>query len=72
MGLEAAKYCDIIILVGKNRSRPLRDGVEAAEFDSNNVYVVSSFKEAMAVFTPLADSNTVILLENDLPDNYLN
>lgn len=72
LGLEAAKYCDIIILVGKNRSRPLRDGVEAADFDSKNVYVVSSFKEAMAVFTPLADSNTVILLENDLPDNYLN
>lgn len=72
LGREAAKYCDRIILVGKNRSKPLRDGVLETDFNTDNLYVVSSFKEAMEIYTPLADENSVVLLENDLPDNYLN
>ena len=72
LGLEAAKVCDIIILVGKNRSKPLRDGVLSTDFNPDNLYVVSSFKEAMEIYTQIADSRNVVLLENDLPDNYLN
>ena len=72
LGLEAAKYCDIIILVGQNRSKPMTDALNTTDFNKDNVYVVSSFKEAMEIYTPLADKNSVVLLENDLPDNYLN
>ncbi|MCQ2441009.1 MAG: UDP-N-acetylmuramoyl-tripeptide--D-alanyl-D-alanine ligase [Clostridia bacterium] len=72
LGLAAAKYCDIIILVGKNRSKPMRDAISTTDFDKNNVYVVSSFKEGMEIYLPLADKNSVLLIENDLPDNYLN
>lgn len=72
LGLEAAKYCDIIILVGKNRSKPMADAVGSTNFNKENLHIVSSFKEAMSVYSPLADSNTVVLFENDLPDNYLN
>lgn len=72
LGLAAAEHCDIIILVGQNRSKPMLDAINTTQFDKNNVYVVSSFKEAMAVYTPLANKDSVVLLENDLPDNYLN
>lgn len=72
LGLAAAKYCDIIILVGKNRSKPMRDAISTTDFDKNNVYVVSSFKEGMEIYLPFADKNSVLLIENDLPDNYLN
>lgn len=72
LGLEAAKYCDIIILVGKNRSKPLFDAISSTDFNKENVYVVSSFKEAMEIYTPMANKQSVVLLENDLPDNYLN
>lgn len=72
LGLEAAKYCDIIVLVGKNRSKPMLSAVQESGFNRDNVYVVSSFREAMEVCAPLSDKDTVILLENDLPDNYLN
>ena len=72
LGLEAAKKCDIIILVGLNRSKPLRDGAESVAFNPDNLYVVKSFKEAMEIYSKIADKNTVVLLENDLPDNYLN
>ncbi|MCQ2455662.1 MAG: UDP-N-acetylmuramoyl-tripeptide--D-alanyl-D-alanine ligase [Clostridia bacterium] len=72
LGLEATKYCDIIILVGKKRSKPMMDAINNTDFNKDNVYVVSSFKEAMGVYTPLCDKMSVCLLENDLPDNYLN
>ena len=72
LGLEAAKICDIIIFVGKNRSKPMVDAVNTTEFDKTNMFVAQSFKEAMEIYLSFADSNTVLLIENDLPDNYLN
>lgn len=71
LGAEAAKYADKIILVGENRSKPLRDGVLSTDFDKNNLFVVKSFKEAMALYMSYVTSESVVLLENDLPDNYL-
>lgn len=72
LGVEAAKLCDIIILVGLNRSKPLKDGANSVNFPPDKLFVVSSFKEAMEVYGGIADKNTAVLLENDLPDNYLN
>lgn len=72
LGLEAAGICDIIILVGKNRSKPLADGVNSTDFNKENLFIANSFMEAMEIYSRFADSNTVLLIENDLPDNYLN
>ena len=72
LGAAAAEKCDIIILVGKNRSKPIRVGAESKGFPHEYLFTASSFKEAMQIYTPMADSGTVVLFENDLPDNYLN
>ncbi len=72
LGVACANICDTVILVGLNRSKPLVDGVKSTKFSEENLHIVASFKEAMEVYSKIADSNTVVLLENDLPDNYLN
>ena len=72
LGLEAAKICDIIIFVGKNRSKPMVDAVNTTEFNKANMFIAQSFKEAMEIYSKFANNNTVLLVENDLPDNYLN
>lgn len=72
LGLECAKICDIIIFVGKNRSKPLVDAVNTTDFNKENMFVASSFMEASGIYSRFADKNTVVLIENDLPDNYLN
>ena len=72
LGLEAAKKCDIIILVGKNRSKPLLEGAKSINFSNDNIFIAESFMDAMNIYSRFADKNTVVLLENDLPDNYLN
>ena len=71
LGKKAAEKCDVIILVGKNRSKPMQDAVNDSDFNKENLHVVSSFKEAMEIYSAIADNNTVVLFENDLPDNYL-
>ena len=72
LGLEAAKICDIIIFVGINRSAPLKEGAMSQNFPEDKLFVAASFKKAMEIYSGFADKNTVVLLENDLPDNYLN
>ncbi len=71
LGKEAALNCDKIILVGTNRSKPLADAVRDSDFNQENLYIAASFKEAMDIYKGFADSNTAVLFENDLPDNYL-
>ena len=57
--------------MGKKLSAPLSDAVNSPGFDNAKLFVASSFKEAMEIYGGFADKNTVVLLENDLPDNYL-
>ncbi len=71
LGLAAAEKCDIIVLVGKQRSVPLCDAINTTEFCKDNLFVVSSFAEAMEKLRTITNENTVVLFENDLPDNYL-
>lgn len=71
LGKAAAKVCDKIIFVGLKRSEPLAEGVKETTFNPDNMYIAASFKEAMEIYSQFADNNTVVLLENDLPDNYL-
>ncbi len=71
LGLETARLCDIIIFVGEKRSKPMVDAVNTTDFDKSKMFVAKSFMEAMEIYSRFADSNTVLLIENDLPDNYL-
>lgn len=70
-GLACAKVCDTIILVGSRYSAPIKEAVLSTEFDTESLYCTNSFAEALEIFGPTADENSVCLLENDLPDNYL-
>lgn len=70
LGKEAAKYCDDIIFVGVKRAIPLKQGAEDAKFSPSHLIVAESFKDAMEHLKNMTDRNTVVLFENDLPDNY--
>ncbi len=70
-GQEAAKACDYIVLVGKNQTVPIYNGIKEAGYDMNNVYVADGLNEALAkVQEYRTDKKKIVLLENDLPDNY--
>ena len=48
------------------------DAQFAIDFDKNKMFVAESFMAAYEIFKKFANSDTVLLIENDLPDNYLN
>lgn len=70
LGNEAAKQCDDIILVGVKRAVPMQDAINKTDFNKSRVVVVQTFKQAMELLRNMTDRNTVVLFENDLPDNY--
>lgn len=70
LGLEAAQNADVIILVGEKRSIPIKEGVLEGGFSQENLYIAKTFSDAVEIFKPMCDKNTVVIFENDLPDNY--
>ncbi|MBR6385451.1 MAG: UDP-N-acetylmuramoyl-tripeptide--D-alanyl-D-alanine ligase [Ruminococcus sp.] len=70
-GQEAAKACDYIVLVGKNQTVPIYNGIKDAGYNMDNVYVADNLNDALAKVQAYQTSKKkVVLLENDLPDNY--
>lgn len=61
---------DLVILVGRKRTAPIREGILSEGFDSNRIRVVDSLFEANEIVQEYADEGDVILYENDLPDTY--
>ncbi len=70
-GQEAAKACDYIVLVGKNQTVPIYNGIKDSGYNMEQVYVANNLNDALAkVQAYHTDRKKIVLLENDLPDNY--
>ena len=71
LGKEATKHSDFIILVGKKQAGPMFDGIKEAKYPEAQTMIAKNLDEAIKKMYELMDKDTVVLLENDLPDNYL-
>ncbi len=69
-GRYIADVCDYVILVGKNRTKPIYEGIFEKDFNKDNVFVVGSLNEATIVLQKIVRSKDIVLFENDLPDTY--
>jgi len=58
------------VLVGEQRSRPIRAGLTAADFPDDRIHVVANSSEAGALLAKTTRRGDVVLFENDLPDLY--
>lgn len=67
LGEQAEASADFIILVGEKQAENILKGIKSKE----KVYVAKDLNDALAKMQEISDNNTVTLLENDLPDNYL-
>ena len=70
-GEEATKYCDYIILVGEKQAIDLNEGINNMNYPKEKVYIAKDINDAFKKLGEFDVKNTVALLENDLPDNYL-
>lgn len=71
-GVQAAAACDYIVLVGPRQTEPIAEGVRSAGFPEERLWIVSDLSEGLAKVDAIkaSDRKKIILLENDLPDNY--
>ncbi len=68
-GKLLTKYATEIVIVKKKNRIAILDGIKETNFDINKVYIVDDFSKAKN-FIEKSDENYVILIENDLPENY--
>lgn len=71
-GVDAAAVCDYIVLVGRKQTESIQAGVHSADFSQENLYVAENLQDALHyVYNIITNQKLIVLLENDLPDNYL-
>lgn len=66
----AAKVADEIIIVGESFKEFLKTGLEEAKFPKEKIHFVKSTKSALELVNKAEQKNAVVLIENDLPDQY--
>lgn len=71
-GSNAAKVCDYVVLVGAKQAVPIKAGLIDEGYDESKIYVAANINEALTHVYALNSKGKkkIILLENDLPDNY--
>ena len=70
-GADAAAVCDYVVLVGEKQAKPIAQGLQDAGYDPTRVAVAQTVQEAVRLADAYRPGEArVILLENDLPDNY--
>lgn len=69
-GRKMKDKVDTVILVGKNQTKSIYEGLNEAGFNMNNVHIVDNVKQAFNIVYQEATPEDTILLENDLPDAF--
>lgn len=67
-GKQIALVADEVILVGKEQTKPIYEGLLLEHFKENNIHIINDVKEAFQLMQKLKGKETYVLLENDLPD----
>ncbi len=71
LGEYAATRCDWAVLVGVKQAPPLKEGLLAGGFPEDRIYVAATLKEGLNFVNNLPrEGERIVLLENDLPDNF--
>ena len=71
LGRNAAESADFIILVGAQQTVPIYNGIVEKNYPKSQIFIAKNLQEALSKMNEIITPDSVILLENDLPDNYL-
>ena len=58
------------IIVGKNRTLPIIEGLKEAGFPAENIHRVDSLDDSTKLLHSMVRPTDTVLYENDLPDHY--
>lgn len=70
-GRQAGEICDYVALVGRKQTEPILKGLKESGFSDEKIIVADTLSEAIENIKNIkSDKKKMVLLENDLPDNY--
>ena len=70
-GEQIANVADEVILIGENKTKPIKEGIISKGFDKNKIIVLNDVREAYPYINNIAmEKEVYALFENDLPDTY--
>ena len=68
--LIAKNKIDEVILVGKNQTKAIQDGLEEEKYNNKKIHITNDIMEAFEILKKLDEGNSYCLLQSDLPDIY--
>jgi len=68
LGTYMADKVDEVILIGKDQTKNIYNGLVESKFNENNIHVLNNIMDAFKLVHKLKDKDTYILLQSDLPD----
>ncbi len=69
-GEHIADHVDMAVLVGRQQTAPIQEGLRSKSFPDEKLRVVDSLWDAQAFLKSYLQPGDVVLYENDLPDQY--
>ncbi len=70
LGQIATQYATEIILIGKQQTKPIYQGIQSTDFDMQHVQIVEELSEAVTWYQGNLKAGDTVLFLNDLPDTY--
>ena len=67
-GEYIASSADYVILVGREQTKPILEGLKNKKYDEKHIFVTNNVLDAFPLMQKLKNGETYVLLENDLPD----
>ncbi|MEG0026467.1 MAG: UDP-N-acetylmuramoyl-tripeptide--D-alanyl-D-alanine ligase [Bacilli bacterium] len=67
-GEHMVGICDEVILIGKQQTKAIYDGLIDQKYPIEHIHILNDVKDAFTLMNKLKDKETYVLLENDLPD----
>ena len=65
-----AKVCDEIVVMNKVNREAILKGLSEENFNEKRIHLATSRKEQTEILKKIITKDSVVLFENDLPDNY--
>lgn len=70
IGKEIASSCDYVIIMNKTNKTALKNGLKSERFKKEKIFFADTREEQKEILSKLIKGKTIVLFENDLPDDY--
>ena len=70
LGMNIAHVADLVLLIGKNHTQPILEGLKEAGFSESDIHTFDTLGQANAFYETIKQKGDLVLYENDLPDQY--